>query len=109
MLRDRAEETGMKVTAYIHAAALDRSAPVDRPSLRAALRAASEDVSRAGRVEQAPARRAASSNDGRTACGLTVWRSAQVADHTRAGIHPVVDGGVWRRLFGTKMEFANVD
>lgn len=49
-LRREAEAAGIKVTAYIRAAALQAGAPVDRVQLQAALRAASEDVARAERL-----------------------------------------------------------
>lgn len=49
-LRERAEKTGVKVTAYIRAAALQQAAPLDRASLRKALNDLSADVARAERL-----------------------------------------------------------
>jgi predicted DNA binding CopG/RHH family protein len=49
-LRREAEAAGVKVTAYIRAAALQASSPVDRKSLQEALRAVSEDVARVERL-----------------------------------------------------------
>jgi hypothetical protein len=49
-LRREADTAGVKVTAYIRAAALQASAPVDRKRLQEALRAVSEDVARAERL-----------------------------------------------------------
>lgn len=49
-LRREAQAAGVKVTAYIRAAALQASAPVDRQLLMAALRALSDDVARAERL-----------------------------------------------------------
>jgi hypothetical protein len=49
-LRCEAEAAGVKVTAYIRAAALQASLPVDRKKLRAALKAVSDDVARAERL-----------------------------------------------------------
>lgn len=53
ILRQRAEEAGVKVTAYIRAAALQQAAPLDRLQLLAALEAASADVARAERLLRA--------------------------------------------------------
>lgn len=49
-LRREAEAAGVKVTAYIRAAALQASSPVDRKRLQDALRAVSEDVARVERL-----------------------------------------------------------
>jgi hypothetical protein len=49
-LRREAEAAGVKVTAYIRAAALQANAPLDRKQLREALRAVSDDVERAERL-----------------------------------------------------------
>lgn len=49
-LRARAEASGMKVTAFIRAAALDQAAPVDRQQLVKAIEALSADVDRAERL-----------------------------------------------------------
>jgi hypothetical protein len=49
-LRRDADAAGVKVTAYIRAAALQASSPVDRKRLQAALRAVVEDVSRVERL-----------------------------------------------------------
>ena len=49
-LRGAAEVAGLKLTAYIRAAALRAGSPVDRQRLQAALRAASEDVAAAERL-----------------------------------------------------------
>lgn len=51
VLRGEADAAGVKVTAYIRAAALQASSPVvDRKRLQEALRAVSEDVARAERI-----------------------------------------------------------
>lgn len=52
-LRGRAEAAGVKVTAYIRAAALQQAAPLDRLQLLAALEAASADVARAEQLLRA--------------------------------------------------------
>jgi predicted DNA binding CopG/RHH family protein len=49
-LRREAGAAGVKVTAYIRAAALQASSPVDRQRLQDALRAVSEDVARVERL-----------------------------------------------------------
>lgn len=49
-LRREAEVAGLKVTAYIRAAALQASSPVDRKQLQAALKAVSEDVAQVERL-----------------------------------------------------------
>ena len=49
-LRRDAEAAGVKVTAYIRAAALQASSPVDRKRLKEALRAVSEDVAEVQRL-----------------------------------------------------------
>ena len=49
LLRD-AEAAGVKVTAYIRAAALQASSPVDRKRLKEALRAVSGDVAEVQRL-----------------------------------------------------------
>lgn len=49
-LRREAEAAGVKLTAYIRAAALKAGSPVDRKRLRDALRAVSEDVARVERL-----------------------------------------------------------
>jgi predicted DNA binding CopG/RHH family protein len=49
-LRREAEAAGVKVTAYIRAAALQASSPVDRKRLQEALRAVSEDVAEVQRL-----------------------------------------------------------
>jgi hypothetical protein len=46
-LRRDAEAAGLKLTAFIRAAALQASSPVDRERLQAALRTVTEDVARA--------------------------------------------------------------
>lgn len=52
-LRDRAEDAGEKVTAYIRAAALQQAAPLDRARLRKAFEDLSADVARAERLLRA--------------------------------------------------------
>jgi Mobilization protein NikA len=49
-VREMAEQAGMKVTAYIRAAALEHGLPVDKPAILAVLRKASDDVARAERL-----------------------------------------------------------
>lgn len=49
-LRHKADAAGVKVTAYIRAAALQGSSPVDQKRLRAALKAVADDVARAERI-----------------------------------------------------------
>jgi hypothetical protein len=49
-LRRAAEAAGLKLTAYIRAAALQAGSPVDRERLQAALRTVTEDVARAKRL-----------------------------------------------------------
>jgi predicted DNA binding CopG/RHH family protein len=49
-LRREAKTAGVKVTAYIRAAAVHASSPVDRKRLQEALRAVSEDVARVERL-----------------------------------------------------------
>lgn len=49
-LRREAEAAGAKLTAYIRAAALQASHPIDRKRLQAALRAVSDDVARVERL-----------------------------------------------------------
>lgn len=49
-LRREAGMAGLKVTAYIRAAALQASSPVDRKQLQAALKAVSEDVAQVERL-----------------------------------------------------------
>jgi hypothetical protein len=49
-LRRQAEAVGLKVTAYIRAAALQASSPVDRKRLLAALKVVSDDVARVKRI-----------------------------------------------------------
>jgi hypothetical protein len=49
-VREMAEQAGMKVAAYIRAAALQRGLPVDKPAILAVLRKAADDVARAERL-----------------------------------------------------------
>lgn len=49
-LRREAEAAGVRLTAYIRAAALDAGSPVDRKRLQDALRAVSEDVAHVERL-----------------------------------------------------------
>lgn len=53
LLRERAEASGEKVTAYIRAAALQQASPLDRRRLLHALEAASADVAQAERLLRA--------------------------------------------------------
>lgn len=53
LLRERAEGTGTKVTAYIRAAALQQAAPVDRLQVIGLLEEVSADVARAERLLRA--------------------------------------------------------
>ena len=53
LLRERAEASGEKVTAYIRAAALQQASPLDRRRLLHALEAASADVVQAERLLRA--------------------------------------------------------
>lgn len=50
LLRAKAEQAGIKVTAYIRAAALEHGTPLDKQALLAALREASDDVARVERL-----------------------------------------------------------
>lgn len=53
LLRERAEEVGTKVTAYIRAAALQQAAPVDRLQVIGLLEDVSADVARVERLLRA--------------------------------------------------------